>query len=276
MRASECFGTWPLFINAIEIWVVFEAELQQGARVRGPWWCQRKQRASLEADFREDMDKTGDGLWVRKPDYGLKSLLSAVLGHGGTPIGLQMHITEIQWALFSRLHHLALMPSSAPSHNPCPVRLRCPFYPVLYGSCLPPFFSLTSSLSINLFLASFFPCCFIKLGYTRPFSCSFSPPAPRSFSPAPPIHPLRQFCFRLHVICTYMTFMHLFKLQDPQMRKIYNYCLSEIEFICLMWSTPVVSPSLRCSPCGCVDYHCVPKPHYRDPPLCWLTPRLFP
>lgn len=50
----------------------------------------------MEADFREDMDKTGDGVWVRKPDYGLKSLLSAVLGHGGTPIVLQMHITEIQ------------------------------------------------------------------------------------------------------------------------------------------------------------------------------------
>lgn len=36
MRASECFGTWPLFINTIESWVAFEAELQQGARVRVP------------------------------------------------------------------------------------------------------------------------------------------------------------------------------------------------------------------------------------------------
>lgn len=50
----------------------------------------------MAADFREGMDKTGNGVWVRKPGYGLKSLLSTVLGHGGTPKGLQMHVTEIQ------------------------------------------------------------------------------------------------------------------------------------------------------------------------------------
>lgn len=274
MRASECFGTWPLFINTIESWVTFEAELQQGARVRVPGDV----RESRGQAWRQISGKA----WTR---LGMGCGLGN-LAMGWSPSSLQSSDMEEPPKAFRCIS----LKYSEPCFLDFITRRWCrppllPTSPALWDSAVLSVLHCTAAVCQ---LSSHWPAAWASISFLPLFSpvallnwaiqghfhalLALLPHAPFPL-PLPSI-PWDSFC--LHVICTYMTLMHLFKLQDPQMRKIYNYCLSEIEFICLMWPTPVASPSLCCSPCGWVDYHCVPKPHYCDLSLCWLTPGLVP